>query len=97
MSAAFIGRKTPPLAAVSLLVLLCVSIAGCVTDSAASLRDARAEAPRPSSKPAYLPLDDMPSNRKAPALTTDEQSKLKQDLAAARDRQATAARARNDK
>jgi hypothetical protein len=97
MSATFIGQKTSPRAAVSLLVLLCVSIAGCVTDSAASLRDARAEAPRPSSKPAYLPLDDMPSNRKAPALTTDEQSKLKQDLAAARDRQAAAARARIDK
>ena len=41
---------------------------------------APSEAPRPLSN--YLPLDDMPSNRKVPVLTPDEQAKLKQELAA---------------
>ncbi len=51
---------------------------------------------RPSSNPVYLGLDDMPSNRKVPALTPDEQAKLKQELAATRDRQTTSAKAKKD-
>jgi hypothetical protein len=96
MIAASIGQKTSLLAAGLLLTLLCISLAGCVTGGTASLRDARAEAPRPLSNPVYLPVDDMPSNRKVPALTPDEQAKLKQELAATPDRQATAAKAQKD-
>jgi hypothetical protein len=59
--------------------------------------DARAEAPKPAVHPTYLPMEDMPSNRKTPALTTDEQSKLKQELAAVRDRQVAASKAQNNK
>jgi hypothetical protein len=90
-------QKTSALASGLLLILLCVSLAGCLTDSTASLRDARTQTPRPSSKAAYLPLDDMSSNRTTPALTSDEQSKLKEELAATRDRQATSAKASNSK
>ena len=61
---ALYGQKMSALAAGLSLILLCVSLSGCVSGSTASLSDARAEAPRPSSKPVYLPLDDMPSNRK---------------------------------
>ena len=96
MIAATIRQKTVGTCGRVVLTLLCISLAGCVTDSTASLRDAHAEVPRPSSNPVYLPLDDMPSNRKVPALTPDEQAKLKQELAATRDRQATAAKAKND-
>jgi hypothetical protein len=96
MSAATICQKTSLVTARLLLTLSCFSLAGCVTDSTASLRDAHAEVPKPSSNSVYPPLEDMSSNHKAPALTLDEQSKLKQDLAATRDRQATAAKTQND-
>ena len=39
--------------------------------------------------PAYLAVEDVPPRPEKPAMTTDEQLKLKKDLAAARDRQAT--------
>ena len=77
------------------LLLLSVSLGGCMTSGTnASLMDAHAEAPRPTSR-AYLPVEEMPADRKTPALTVDEQTKLKRDLAAARDRQAAAAKAQN--
>jgi hypothetical protein len=42
---------------------------------------------------AYLPLEDLPPPRENPAMTPDERSKLKNELIAARDRQAAAAKA----
>jgi hypothetical protein len=42
----------------------------------------------------YMPVEDVPSDR-APALTADEQSKLKKEMTAVRDRQKAAAKAQN--
>jgi hypothetical protein len=49
--------------------------------------DAQAEAPAPPKPSAYLPLGDLPPRPEKPAMTADEQSKLRKELAAARDRQ----------
>ena len=78
----------------AMLLLVCGSLGGCITSSAnSSLMDARAEAPKPSALRAYMPVEDVPSDRKTPALTADEQSKLKKELSAVRDRQTEAAKA----
>ena len=50
--------------------------------------DARAEAAAPQKPGAYLPVEEMPPDRAQPALTADEQSKLKKELIAAREVQA---------
>jgi hypothetical protein len=75
------------------VLLLSLSLGGCA-NSNASLMDARAEAPTPAQS--YLPVEDLPPKRKLPALTVDEQSKLKKQLIDARDRQAAAVRARDN-
>jgi hypothetical protein len=80
----------------ALLLLMSVSLGGCITSSAnSSLMDARAEAPKPSASRTYLPVEEVPSDRNKPALTTDEQAKLKNELTAIRDRQKAAAKAQN--
>jgi hypothetical protein len=79
--------KVTALAAAALL-MSSLSLAGCATSNAgSSLMDARAEAPAPKTS-AYLPVEDLPPKREKPAMTADEQSKLKKELIAARDRQA---------
>jgi hypothetical protein len=75
------------ISATKALLLLSVFLAGWM--------DARAEVPTPSAKRTYLPVEDLPADRKA--MTTDEVSKLKQELAAARDRQSAAVKARDDR
>jgi len=77
------------LAAVVLLSIL--SLGGCVTSTP---MDARAEVPPKST--AYLPVEDVPPRPEKPAMTADEQSKLKKDLTAARDRQAPKNKAKGD-
>jgi hypothetical protein len=42
-----------------------------------------------------MPLEDLPPTREKPAMTVDEQSKLKKQLIDARDRQAAAVKARD--
>jgi hypothetical protein len=80
----------------AVLLLTCVSLGGCITSStSSSLMDARAEAPKPSASRTYLPVEEMPAERKTPALTVDEQTKLKKEMSALRDRQAAAAKAQN--
>jgi hypothetical protein len=80
----------------AVLLLMSVSLGGCITSSAnSSLMDARAEAPKPSASRSYLPVEEVPSDRKTPSLTVDEQSKLKKELTAVRDRQAETAKAKN--
>jgi len=82
------------LAAGTLLLFLSFSLGGCATSTAgSSLMDARAEAPMPPKTSAYLPVEDLPPPRQMPVMTSDERSKLKKELIAARDRQATAAKA----
>ena len=52
-------------------------------------KDARAQEPGRARAPGYPAVEDVPPRPEKPAMTTDEQLKLKKDLAAARDRQAT--------
>ena len=53
--------------------------------------DAHAEAPAPQTPTAYLPVEDLPPSRDM--MKADEQSKLKKELIATRERQAAAAKA----
>jgi hypothetical protein len=88
-----LNRRTAFVVGVSLLLSL--SLGGCVTSEAgSSLMDAHAEAamPSPSTTIGYLPVEDLPPARDQAAMTLTEQAKLKKELLAARDRQATAAK-----
>jgi hypothetical protein len=90
MGIAYVDRRTRAVGAGALLSLS-LSLSGCVTSTAgSSALDARAEAPAPAS--VYLPVEELPPKRDQPAMTVDEQSKLKKDLIAARNRQATSAK-----
>ena len=76
---------------VTALAVRAVLLSGGCASSSSSLMDARAEAPSPQQK--YLPVEDLPPTREKPAMTADEQAKLKTELTAARDRQAASAKA----
>jgi hypothetical protein len=89
MSAMSQDRRITALAAAVLLSILLLG--GCVTSTS---MDARAEVPGPPKPTAYLPVEDVPPRPEKPAMTADEQSKLKKDLTAARDRQTAAGKAR---
>jgi hypothetical protein len=78
------NAKMTALAAAALL-LYSLPLGGCVTSTP---MDARAEVPGPPKPTAYLPVEDVPPRPEKPAMTADEQSKLKKELIAARDRQA---------
>ena len=91
MCIAYVNGRVGALTAGALL-LLALSLGGCATSTVgSSLMDARAEVPPPRPPSAYLPVEDLPPSRKA--MTADERSKLKNELTAARDHQATAAKA----
>ena len=83
--------------AAAVLWILSLPLGGCATSTGSSLMDARAEAPMPRSTPAktsrYLPVEDLPPPREQPAMTDAERAKLQNELIAARDRQAVAAKA----
>jgi hypothetical protein len=83
-------QRVTALAAGALLVSS-LSLGGCSSSTVGSLMDAQADAPAKTS--AYLPVEDMPRERDARAITPDEQSKLKQEPIAARESQAAAAKA----
>ena len=85
-------------AASALLLLASVGLEGCVTSNAGSSpMDARAEAPKPAPSPAYMPVEDMPSEGRTPALTADEQAKLKKEMTSVRDGQKAKAKAQSDR
>jgi hypothetical protein len=86
-------RKITAFAAAA-LVLSSLSLGGCATSTAGSLMDARAEAPAPPKTSVYLPVEDLPPKREKPAMTPDERLKLQKELIAARDRQASAGKAK---
>ncbi len=89
MSIAYVNG---PVLAASAALVLALSLGGCATSTAgSSLMDARAEAPAPPKAGGYLPVEDLPPRRNV--MTADEQSKLKQELIAARNRQAAALKA----
>ena len=79
------------LAAAVLLSIL--SLGGCVSSTP---MDARAEVPGPPKSTGYPAVEDVPPRPEKPAMTADEQSKLKKDLTAARDRQAPKGKAKRD-
>jgi hypothetical protein len=55
-----------------------------------------ADAPgRPKEPASYLPVEDLPPNRDEAAIAPAEQAKIKAELLAARDRQASAAAAKD--
>jgi len=61
-----------------------------------SLTDVRAQTPEPAKTDTYLPeYVRPPPPRETPAMTADERLKLKEELTAARDRQAAAVKARD--
>src|SRR3984885_14207435 len=87
-------RKISALAAAALL-LSSLSLGGCATSSAgSSLMDARAEEPGHPKTTGYPDVEDVPPRPEKPAMTADEQLKLKKDLSATRDRQAPGGKAR---
>jgi hypothetical protein len=96
MGIAYIAeQRSLPAALRPLLLLLSLSLAGCVTTNpASSVMDARAEAPAPAH--VYPPVEVAPAGPDKPAMTTDEQAKLKRELLDARSRQTEHAKARND-
>jgi hypothetical protein len=85
MGVSYPKGRIASLAAAGAVLLLSLSLGGCA-NSNSSLMDARAEAPTPAKS--YLPVEDLPPKREMPAMTVDEQSKLKKQLIDARDRQA---------
>ena len=94
MGIAYSNERRTRLAAAALL-LVSLALGGCATSTGgSSLMDARAEVAAPPKTSAYLPVEDMPPDRQTPTLTTDETSKLKKELLAARDRQAAAVKGR---
>src|ERR1700688_3926771 len=76
------------------LLLYSLSLGGCVTSTAcSSLMDAHAEASTRPKTSGYLPVEDLPPKDEKPAMTADERLKLVKELIAARDRQASRAKA----
>jgi hypothetical protein len=76
------------------LLLYSLSLGGCATSTTgSSLMDAHAEAPVRPKTSVYLPVEDVPPKDEKPAMTADERLKLQKELIAARDRQASRAKA----
>jgi len=94
MGIAYLSKRITALA-VGVPLLLSLALGGCAS-SGSSLMDAHAEAPVPAKTSGYLPVEDLPPPRDQSAMTPVEQSKLKKELLAARDRQAAAAKAQGD-
>ncbi|QWG26001.1 hypothetical protein KMZ93_15315 [Bradyrhizobium sediminis] len=79
--------------AVGALLLSALALGGCSTSIAdLPLVGTPADAPaRPKEAGAYLPVHDLPPDREEAALPPAEQAQIQRELAAARDRQASAA------
>ena len=87
-----VDRKRRALAAGALL-LSALALGGCSTSIAdMPLVGTPADAPaRPKEAGAYLPVEDLPPDRDEAVIAPAEQAKIKAELLAARDRQASAA------
>jgi hypothetical protein len=84
----------PATALAAAALLLAASLGGCATSTAgsgSSLMDARAEIPTQPKTRGYLAVEDVPPNHQI--MTSEEQSKLKGELTAARARQEAAEKA----
>jgi hypothetical protein len=89
MGVSYSDEQIASLAAGAVL-LLSLSLGGCASFNS-SLMDARAETPTSEKK--YTSLEDLVPTRDKPAMTVNEQSKLKKQLIDARDRQVAAVKA----
>jgi hypothetical protein len=90
-------RKKRALAAGALLAAV-LALGGCSSTSIADLPivGTPADAPaRAKDQGGYLPVHDIPPDRDEPELAPAERAKIEAELAAARDRQASAAAAQN--
>ena len=91
MRIACVNRRVGVLAA-SLVLLVTLSLGGCAASNVgSSLMDARAEALAPPKTTRYPAVQNLPP--KHGMMTADEQSKLKRELAVARDQQAASVKA----
>ena len=73
------------------LLLSCCSIGGCATSTVGSAAmDAHAEAPVKTT--GHSAIGEVPPQRETPSMTADERLKLRNELIAARDRQASKAK-----
>jgi hypothetical protein len=91
-----VDRKKRALACGALL-MSALALGGCATSIAElPLIGTPADAPgRPKQADGYLPVEDLPPNRDDAVITPDERAKIKAELLAARDRQASAAAAKD--
>lgn len=90
-----VGRTKKALA-VGALLLSALVLGGCSTSIAdLPLIGTPADAPaHPKDVSGYLPVHDLPPNREEPELAPAERAKIQAELIAARDRQASAAAAK---
>jgi hypothetical protein len=81
----------------SALLLSALALGGCATSIAdMPLIGTPADAPaRPTEAGGYLPVHDLPPDRADPELAPAERAKIQAELVAARDRQASAAAAKD--
>jgi hypothetical protein len=79
------------------LLMSALALGGCSTSIAdLPLIGTPADAPgRPKEAAGYLPVEDLPPNRDEAAIAPAEQAKIKAELLAARDRQASAVAAKD--
>jgi hypothetical protein len=92
-----VTRKTRALAVGALLLSSALALGGCSTSIAdLPLVGTPADAPaRPKEAGNFLPVNDLPPDRDETAMPPAERTKLLNELAAARDRQASSAAATN--
>jgi hypothetical protein len=79
------------------LLMTALALGGCATSIAEMpLIGTASDAPaRSKDANPYLPVEDLPPNRDEAAIAPDQQAKIKAELAAARDRQASASAAKD--
>jgi hypothetical protein len=92
-----LNRKKRALALGALLLSSALALGGCSTSIAdLPLVGTPADAPaRPKEAGAYLPVHDLPPDREEAAMAPAERAKMAAELAAARDRQASATAAKD--
>jgi len=92
-----LNRKKRALALGALLLSSALALGGCSTSIAdLPLVGTPADAPaRPKEAGTYLPVHDLPPDREEAAMAPAERAKMAAELAAARDRQASATAAKD--
>jgi hypothetical protein len=92
-----LNRKMRGLALGALLLSSALALGGCSTSIAdLPLVGTPADAPaRPKEAGAYLPVHDLPPDREEAAMAPAERARIAAELAAARDRQASATAAKD--